>query len=122
MEVTMKWKVLKTEDDYDKASMRLMEIFHAKENTAEFDELDLLIVLVKDYDDKYYRLPELDALEVIKYKMAEMGIKAKDLESVIGSKGHVSAILSGKREITLKMAQKLKNYFSIPAEVFLHSV
>lgn len=118
----MKWKVLKTEDDYDKASMRLMEIFHSKENTAEFDELDLLIVLVKDYDDKHYQLPELDALDVIKYKMEEMGIKAKDLESIIGSKGHVSAILSGKREITLKMAQKLKNYFSIPAEVFLHSI
>ena len=37
-------------------------------------------------------------------------------------KGHISAILSGKREITLKMAQKLKNYFSIPAEVFLRGV
>ncbi len=49
-----------------------------------------------------------------------MGIKAKDLEPIIVSKGHVSSILSGKREITLKMAQKLKNYFSIPAEVFLH--
>ena len=84
--------------------------------------LDLLIVLVKDYDDKHYELPELDALEVIKYKMGEMGLKAKDLEPIIGSKGHVSAILSGKREITLKMAQKLKNYFSIPAEVFLHRV
>jgi len=66
-------------------------------------------------------LPELDALEVIKYKMQEIGMKAKDLEPIIGSKGHVSAIVSGKREITLKMAQKLKNYFSIPAEVFLHS-
>ena len=53
--------------------------------------------------------------------MQEMGIKAKDLEPIIGSKGHVSAILSGKREITLKMAQKLKDYFSIPAEVFLHN-
>ena len=53
--------------------------------------------------------------------MEEMGSKAKDLESIIGSKGHVSAILSGKRKITLKIAQKLKNYFSIPAEVFLHS-
>ncbi len=53
--------------------------------------------------------------------MLEMGIKAKDLEPIIGSKGHVSAVLSGKREITLKTAQKLKNYFSIPAEVFLHS-
>ena len=117
----MNWKVLKTEDDYNKASIRLMEIFHAKPNTTESDELDLLLVLVKDYDDKHYHLPELDALEVIKYKMEELGLKAKDLEPIIGSKGHVSAILSGKREITLKMAQKLKNYFSIPAEVFLHS-
>ena len=117
----MNWKVLKTEEDYNKASMRMMELFHAKPNSTENEELELLIVLIKDYDDKHFTLPELDALEVIKGKMQEMGIKAKDLEPIIGSKGHVSAILSGKREITLKMAQKLKNYFSIPAEVFLHS-
>jgi HTH-type transcriptional regulator/antitoxin HigA len=117
----MNWKVLKTEDDYNKASIRMMELFNAAPNTSESDELDLLIVLVKDYDEKLYQLPELDALEVIKYKMKEMGMKAKDLEPIIGSKGHVSAILSGKREITLKMAQKLKDYFKIPAEVFLHT-
>lgn len=117
----MNWKVLKTEEDYNRASKRLMEIFHEKPNTPLGDELELLIVLVKDYDDKHYQLPELDALEVIKYKMQEMGLKAKDLEPIIGSKGHISAILSGKREITLKMAQKLKNYFSLPADVFLHS-
>ena len=117
----MTWKVLKTEEDYKNASLRLMEIFHSEQNTPEADELDLLMVLVKDYDEKHYQLPELDALEVIKYKMEEMGMKAKDLEPIIGSKGHVSAILSGKREITLKMAQKLKNYFRIPAEVFLHN-
>lgn len=118
----MNWKVLKTEKDYAIASTRLMEIFHATPNTPEGDELDLLLVLVKDYDDKHYQLPEMDALEVIKFKMNEMGIKAKDLEPIIGSKGHVSAILSGKKDITLKMAQKLKNFFSIPADVFLHSM
>jgi HTH-type transcriptional regulator / antitoxin HigA len=117
----MNWKVIKTEKDYEKASIRLMEIFHAAPNSPEYDELDLLMVLVKDYDDKHYQLPELNALEVIKYKMQEMGIKAKDLEPIIGSKGHVSSVLSGKREITLKTAQKLKDFFSIPAEVFLHS-
>ncbi len=47
----MNWKVLKTEEGYTKASMRLMEIFHAKPNSAEYDEIDMLMVLVKDYDD-----------------------------------------------------------------------
>ena len=54
-------------------------------------------------------------------KMEERGMKAKDLESIIGSKGHISSILSGRREITLKMAQRLKDYFQLPAEIFLHS-
>src|SRR5688572_17216280 len=116
----MHWNVLKTEADYNKAAVRMMEILHALLCSTETEALDLLIVSVNDYDDNNYKLPELDALEVIKYKMAEMGMKAKDLVPIIGSKGHVSAILSGKREITLKMAQKLKNYFRIPADVFLH--
>jgi len=47
----------------------MMEIFHAEPNTPESDEMDLLIVLIKDYDDKHYQLPELNALAVIKYKM-----------------------------------------------------
>ncbi|MEI6184955.1 MAG: helix-turn-helix domain-containing protein [Bacteroidota bacterium] len=115
----MNWKVLKTEQDYNKASDRLMEIFHANEGTPEVEELELLMVLIKDYDDKHYVLPALNPIEAIKYKMEERGIKAKDLEPLIGSKGHVSSILSGRREITLKVALKLKNYFQLPAEMFL---
>lgn len=115
----MNWKVLKTEEDYNKASNRLMDIFHANEGTPEAEELELLMVLIKDYDDKHYVLPTLNPIDAIKYKMEERGIKAKDLEPLIGSKGHVSSILSGRREITLKVALKLKNYFQLPAEMFL---
>ena len=68
----MNWKVLKTEEDYNKASLRLMEIFNAEPNTPEFDELDLLTILVKDYDDRHYAMPELDALEIIKIKKQEI--------------------------------------------------
>ncbi|MEO7177000.1 MAG: helix-turn-helix domain-containing protein [Saprospiraceae bacterium] len=114
----MNWKVINSSADYTKAAMRMMEIFHSEVGTIEFDELSLLILLIKDYDERHVQLPELEPVEYIKYKMREKGLKAKDLESLIGSKGHVSAVLSGKRDITLKMAQKLKNYFQIPAEVF----
>jgi HTH-type transcriptional regulator/antitoxin HigA len=115
----MNWKVLKTKAEYNKAIKRTMEIFHAEPGSPESDELDLLLVLVKDYEDKHISLPELDPIAVIKLKMEERGLKAKDLEHLIGSKGHVSSILSGRRELTLKTAQKLRNYFQLPADIFL---
>jgi HTH-type transcriptional regulator/antitoxin HigA len=117
----MNWKVIKTEKEHKKAVKRAMEIFHAEPGTPEDDELGVLILLIKDYEDRTVKMPELDPIEVIKLKMQERGLKNKDLESIIGTKGHVSSILSGRREITLKMAQRLKDYFQLPAEIFLHS-
>ena len=115
----MDWKVLNTEEQYQTAITRTLEIFHAEEGTPEEDELALLLVLVKDYEDKYIPLPAMDPVEVIKLKMAEQGIKAKDLEPIIGSKGHVSSVLSGRRDLTLKTAKRLKEFFNLPAEVFM---
>lgn len=115
----MNWKVLKTEKDYNRATKRLMEIFNAKPGSPEDDELGVLILLIKDYDERNYPLPEINVLEVIKEKMQERGLKNKDLEPIIGSKGYVSSILSGRREITLKIAGRLKEYFHLPAEIFL---
>ena len=117
----MNWTILKTEEDYNKASERLMDIFHTEPNTPEYDELSLLILLVQDYDNRHYTLPQIDVLEIIKEKMQERGLKNKDLEPIIGSKSYVSSILSGKREITLKIAKRLRDYFNIPAELFLQT-
>jgi HTH-type transcriptional regulator/antitoxin HigA len=117
----MNWTILKTEKDYNKANKRLMEIFHAEPNTPEDDELGVLILLIKDYDEKHYALSQINVLEIIKDKMHEQGLKNKDLEPVIGSKGHVSSILSGRRELTLRTAKRLKEYFNLPAEVFLYT-
>ncbi len=113
--------VLKTEAAYQKAIKRTLTIFQTKENTPEAEELALLLVLIKDYEDKHIQLPEIDSLDIIKLKMQERGIKAKDLTPLIGSKGHVSSILSGRREITLKIAQRLKDYFQLPAEIFFQT-
>lgn len=114
----MNWKVIKTEASYQRAIKRTIAIFQAKEGTPEAEELALLLLLVKDYEDKHIHLPEVNPIEVIKLKMEERGMKAKDLEPIIGSKGHVSSILSGRREITLKIAQRLRDYFQLPAEIF----
>lgn len=115
-------KVLKTEEEYRTALNRTIQIFHAESGTSQFEELELLLVLVKDYEDKHIVIPELDPIDVIKLKMEEKGLKAKDLETIIGSKSHVSLVLSGKREVTLKMARALRIFLGIPPEVFLPKV
>lgn len=112
------WKVIKTENDYKTALNRTIELFSSEPGTPEFEELELLLVLVKDFEDKHIQLPRLDPIEVIKLKMEEKGLKAKDLEGIIGSKGHVSLVLSGKRELTLKMAKALKTFLGLPSDVF----
>lgn len=118
----MSWKVIKTEAEYNAAVKRTMEIFHAEEGTLEGDELDLLLVLVKDYEDKHIQLPDIDPIEVVKLKMEEKKLKPKDLQPILGSKGHVSSILSKRRELTLRTAKQLHEYFQIPAEIFLKGV
>lgn len=98
----MNWKVIKTEAQYQKAVKRAMQIFHADGKTPEGDELALLLVLIRDYEDRHISIPDLDPIEVIKLKMAETGIKANDLEPLIGSKGHVSSVLAGKEKSPLR--------------------
>jgi HTH-type transcriptional regulator/antitoxin HigA len=46
-----------------------MDTFQATEATPEAKELELLMVLIKDYDCKHYLLPQLNSLEAIKYKI-----------------------------------------------------
>ena len=113
------WKILKTEEAYDNALERTIEIFHAEKGSPEFDELELLLLLVKDYEDRHYHIPGPDPIEVIKLKLEEKGLKQKDLEHIIGSKGYVSLVLSGKKELTLKMVKGLHQFLGIPAEIFL---
>lgn len=113
------WKVLKSEEEYDIALERTIEIFHVDKGSREFDELELLLVLVKDYEDKNFPIQGSDPIEVIKLKLEEKGLKQKDLEHIIGSKGYVSQVLSGKKELTLKMVKGLHQYLGISADVFL---
>jgi HTH-type transcriptional regulator/antitoxin HigA len=113
------WKVLKTEADYKVALKRTIDLFNADENTPEGEELDLLLVLVKDYEDRHFPIPPPNPIEAIKLKLEEKGLKQKDLEHIIGSKGYVSQVLAGKKELTLKMVRGLHRYLGISADVLL---
>ena len=110
----MNIKPIKTEKDYQKALKRLENIFDAQPGTAEGDELDILALLIERYEDMHYPIDAPDPIEAIKFRMEQMGYKQKDLEEMIGYKGHVSEILNRKRKLTLGMVRKLHDKLNIP--------
>ena len=60
----MNWKVIKTEAAYKKATKRTLAIFQANDGSAEADELALLLVLLKDYEDKHIFIPNLNPIKL----------------------------------------------------------
>lgn len=112
-------KVIKTEEAYESALARIEEIFDAKPGMPEFDEMELLVVLVEKYEDEKYHIEAPDPISAIKFRMEQQGLKNKDLIPFIGSKSKVSEILSGKRELSINMIRKLHEGLGIPAEVLI---
>lgn len=115
----MKIAPIKNEKDYQKALKRLELIFDAKKGTNEGDELEILSILIDQYENKNFPIGMPDPIDAIKFRMEQMGMKQKDLAEIIGFKSRVSEILSKKRKLTLSMIRKLSVSLRIPTEVLI---
>ncbi|HKL34372.1 MAG TPA: helix-turn-helix domain-containing protein [Tangfeifania sp.] len=115
----MELKPIKTEVDYKAALKRLEEIFDAKPGTQESDELEILGLMVDDYENKHYPIEAPDPIEAIKIRMEEMHLKQIDLIPEIGGKSRVSEILNRKRRLTVDMIRKLADKLNISAKVLI---
>ena len=87
--------------------------------TPEADRLELLALLVEDYEDKNFLIAPPDPIEALEFRMDQQGIKQKDLVPMIGSKSKVSEVLAGKRPLSISMVRSLSEGLGIPTEVLL---
>ena len=114
-------KPIKNEKDYDKALERvdeLMEINPA-DGTEQADELEVLVLLIEKYENKYWSISEPDPIEAIKVRMEQMNLKQKDLIPYIGNKSKVSELLNRKISLSLNMIVNLANGLKLPLEVLI---
>lgn len=80
--------------------------------------METLGILVSEYEDEHYHVPEASPESVLKYLMTEHGLNQSDL-SDIGTQGVVSEILSGKRELNIRQIQVLSRRFNVSPVVFM---
>jgi HTH-type transcriptional regulator/antitoxin HigA len=117
----MRLKPIKNKKDYEIYLEWVEKQFDkkVKPNTADGEDLQIALLLIKQYEDKYYPVPVPDAIEAIKIKMNERGLKNKDLVGKVGTKGYVSALLNKRKPLTLELAKLFHRELGIPADVLL---
>lgn len=115
----MNIRLIKTNRDHKAALKRIDEIFDARPGTAEYDELELLLHLVEEFEAAQYPIAMPDPIDAIKFRMEQQGLKQTDLVPYIGNKSKVSEVLNRKRPLSLSMIRKLHKGLGIPAEVLV---
>lgn len=120
MEVTV--RSIQNEDDYDAALADVDALMDAEPGTPEGARLDVLVSLIEAYEARHWPIDMPDPIEAIRVRMEQKNLRPRDLQSMVGSRGRVSEILSRKRALTLPMIRKLSRGLDLPADVLIQEV
>ena len=117
----MNIKIIKTKKEYQQYLAWVDEMFDNKvaPKSPEGEKLQVILLLIKQYEDQHYPVPKPDPIDAIKSKMLDLGLKNKYFEGKVGSKGYVSAILNKRKPLTLDLARFFHNELGIPADILL---
>jgi HTH-type transcriptional regulator/antitoxin HigA len=117
----MELKIIKNKKQYEQFLDWIDVQFDkkVKAGTPQGEKLQVVLLLIKQYEDANYPIPLPDPIDAIKFKMDELGLKNKDLVGKVGSKGYVSSLLNKRKPLTLELAKLFHQELNIPAEVLL---
>ncbi|MDR3339070.1 MAG: hypothetical protein LBT25_03055 [Candidatus Symbiothrix sp.] len=117
----MNIKAIKTEKDYQEALERLEVIFDVKSGSIEGDELEVLGILIDQYEKEHFPIDLPDPIEAIKFRMEQLGYNQKDLAEIVGLKSRTSEIMNRKRKLSLNMIRQLNKRLHIPTNVLIQA-
>ncbi len=116
-------KPIKTEAQYEAALERVFELMQLdlEPGTRAGDELEILSMLIKEYENQHYPVPKPHPIEAIKFRLEQLELSEAELTRILGSRSRKSEILSGERKLSLDMIRKLNRELKIPAEVLIQA-
>ena len=117
----MNLKIIGSKKEYQQYLNWVDEMLDKKisPKTPEGEKLEVVLLLIKHFEDKHYPIPKPDPIDAIKSKMLDMGLKNNYFVGKVGSKGYVSAILNKRKPLTLEIARVFHNELGIPADILL---
>lgn len=114
-------RVIKNEAEYAEALTEVERLVgqDPAPGTADGDRLELLALLIENYESKRTPRRAVTPVDAIRFRMEQQGLSQRHLIPYIGSRSRVSEVLSGRRPLTLSMIRALHRNLSIPAESLL---
>ncbi len=112
-------KPIKTEADYQAALRRINSLIDCEDDSEQADELDVLSILVENYENEHYSMAPPDPITAIKFRMEQTGMSEKEIADYLGGEQTAEAILSRREPLTLDMVKRLYQQLHIPAESLL---
>lgn len=112
-----------SEKNHQLALQRVRTLMKLKPNrdSAEGQELDMLITLIEAYETIHVPMQASDPIAYLQYKMEQDNLKQRDLIPYIGDKTKVSKVLNRKQELTVSMIQRLSRGLNIPVNFLIAS-
>lgn len=110
---------IKSEEDYLRALARIDELVDAEPGTSQAEYLEVLSILVADYEDRHHAIEPPDPVAFLAYVLESRGYTRKDLEPFIGSRARVAEIMNRRRPLTMDMVRRLSKGLDLPADVLI---
>lgn len=115
----MEIRPIHSKKDHKAALQEIEQLWGAPAKSAQADRLEVLTLLVEQYERQHYPIEDVDPVEFIEHVMESRGLTRKDLEPMIGPRGRVSDILNRTRPLTLEMIRRLVTQLEMPADVLV---
>ena len=114
-------KPIKNEEQYEDYLERAYNLMQKEllPDSADSDELEVLSVLLEQYEKKNYPVDPPHPIEAIQFRLDQMNLKRSDLGEILGYRSRVSDIFSGRRKLNLNMIRRLHEKLNIPVEVLI---
>ncbi len=113
--------VIRSETEYRRLMKAVEELIirpGEKLTPEEGRLLELLSMLLEEYEDRVRPLPKTDPGKMLAYLLEQRGLNASDVGAVL-PKSRVSEIVAGRRTISKHQAKGLAEFFHVPVELFL---
>lgn len=121
---TMNLRPIRSNEDYREAVDRVSELILSDppRDTVEGEQLELLALLIEDYEIKRFSFDLPDPISAIEFRMEEQGLRQRDLIPILGSRSRVSEVLARKRPLSLQMIRALSEGLAIPTDVLIRPI